>query len=302
MNIPNFNDISVSTKTIIATTNLKVNIKTLFEHIPITSYIIVKKKRGRKKKIIVEDPNKDVPNGSIITLKYQGECKGADLKAKSNAKKGKKTYFRNALTVVMKVDNKLINFKITNNKLSGCGKFQITGCKKSEHAIKTVKYFWEYIINSDKIENTTNDFTAYFNTVMSNIDFNIGFLINREILNMYINTNTEHNSLLETSFGYTGVNIKIPFTTPFDHNVKKISYKTDEWIDSSVLYNEYKEQLSLQDQKKETDKERFVTFLVFHSGKIIMSGISKYYMEEYFYYFIEILDECKDLIREQLDN
>ena len=56
--------------------------------------------------------------GSIITLKYQEECRGVDLNAKKNKKKKtltKKKFFRNALTVVMKVDNKLINFKISKN-------------------------------------------------------------------------------------------------------------------------------------------------------------------------------------------
>ena len=38
----------------------------------------------------------------------------------------------------MKVDNKLINFKISKN-----GKFQMTGVKYDEQAVKCIKFFWK---------------------------------------------------------------------------------------------------------------------------------------------------------------
>ena len=45
---------------------------------------------------------------------------------------------------------------------------------------------------------------------MTNIDFNVGFIINRENLDKHMNELENFNSLLETSFAYTGVNIKFP--------------------------------------------------------------------------------------------
>ena len=47
---PEFEDIKVSTKTFIVMTNLVINLKNLFEFLPITDYAFVPKKRGRKKK------------------------------------------------------------------------------------------------------------------------------------------------------------------------------------------------------------------------------------------------------------
>jgi hypothetical protein len=127
LNRPVFDTIPVSTKTVIATTNWNVDIKKLFKFLPITPYHVLPKKRGRKKKVEMVDLNKDVPNGSIVTLKYQEtpkhekEIRGVEVKHKKGS--DLKGYFRNSVTVVMKVDDKLLNFKISKN-----GKFQITGC------------------------------------------------------------------------------------------------------------------------------------------------------------------------------
>ena len=148
--IPPFDDITVSTKTIIGVSNLTIPISDLYQVLSVEKYVVIPKKRGRQKKIFREDPNKDLEEGSIITLKYQDECRGVDLNAKKNKKKKtltKKKFFRNALTVVMKVDNKLINFKISKN-----GKFQMTGVKYDEQAVKCIKYFWNKLKNTKYYE------------------------------------------------------------------------------------------------------------------------------------------------------
>ena len=103
--MPDFKNIQVSTKTVIAQTNASYDIQKLYEKLPVSDYIVVKKRRGRRKNTIVEDPNKDLPSGSIITLKYFDNVKGVVRKAKK--KKGK--FFRNAVSIVMKVMDKFVN-------------------------------------------------------------------------------------------------------------------------------------------------------------------------------------------------
>ncbi len=49
LKFPEFDEIKVSTKTFIAMTNLTIDLKKLFEYLPITDYKVVPKKRGRKK-------------------------------------------------------------------------------------------------------------------------------------------------------------------------------------------------------------------------------------------------------------
>ena len=295
-----FNEIDVSTKTIIGVSNLTLDIDDLFNKLNVSPYIQVHKKRGRKPKDAVADPNIGLEEGSIITLKYMDEVRGVDLKKKKKTRSQHKKYFRNALTIVMKIDDKLINFKISKN-----GKFQITGSKKDSQAEKCIKFIWSniqsgeystppYIINGTRPEVT-------FITVMTNIDFNMGFLVNRENLDKHINRLTEFNSLLETSFGYTGVNIKLPFNDYLDLDLKKIYYENDQWNDTTIKYQEYLSSLSLKDQNKEQNKKRYITFLVFQSGNVIMSGMIREYMERYYEIFYDIIRQCKGDIVEKLD-
>jgi adenylate kinase family enzyme len=55
------------------------------------------------------------------------------------------------------------------------------------------------------------------------------------------------------------------------------------------------------DDNLESIKKRFNTFLVFHSGKIIMSGICLESMKNTYYEFINIIKNCKHIIIEKLD-
>ena len=51
LSLPHFKDIKVSTKTFTASTNIKIEIDKLFEIIEITPYVLIPKKRGRKRKV-----------------------------------------------------------------------------------------------------------------------------------------------------------------------------------------------------------------------------------------------------------
>ena len=286
-----FDDLIVSTKTIIAITNLSIHISELFPYIKITDYQLVKKKRGRKKKNLIADLNKNISEGSIIYAQYKDNIKGTCIKKK---KKNKKKFFRNALTIIMVLKhgpnsiNKLINFKISKN-----GKFQITGCKNLDDAKKIITYMWKLINN---ISNTYSlnepHLKVIYNTVMTNVDFNIGFLINREELDNYMNKNTQYNSLLETSFGYTGINIKFLITDSLDTlEIPTFTLINKNWIKSVTYYKDIP-------HKK---KKKYNTFLVFHSGNIIMSGMTEKLMKPSFNNFVKIINDSKNLIEEKLD-
>jgi hypothetical protein len=293
---PKFDDMDVSTKTIIAVTNLNLTITDLFERLPITEYQVVPKRRGRKKRDAPVDPNVDVAPGSIITLKMNGNLRGVDLKAGRKSKSVKKGYFRNSMTVVMLIEGKIINFKVSDN-----GKFQITGCKNDEHVVSLIRHFYGIMRTScEGCYTLDGDFSAVFMTVMTNIDFNLGFHIDREKLDKWINTRTRYNSLLETSFGYTGVNIKIPFEMPDDFYLKKIacSSETGEWTESRTSYSCYLDMLGEKERRKEMTKNRYNTFLVFHSGNCIFSSMNQEFMHGYYNEFLDIIRECRPNIEE----
>jgi TATA-box binding protein (TBP) (component of TFIID and TFIIIB) len=289
-----FEDIPVSTKTFIVVSNLCLDIKKLSAFLPITEYIVVPKKRGRKKKTVQTDLNKNIPDGSIITIDPGTGVRGVNLK-----KKKRKDWFRNSVTIVMIIDEKKINFKISNN-----GKFQMTGVKRDSQAELCIKYIWSYIKDTNDIYKLPENepLKCMFIPAMRNIDFNLGMIIDREKLDEYFNTQTSYCSLLETSIGYTGVNIKIPVSKPISElQIKRISYKDGAWIEPDfVLYGDYLEGLKPRDRLKKLSKDRFNTFLVFHSGKVIMSSMCEEFARDTFYEFVDIIKKNQKVFRENL--
>jgi len=299
LKFPDFDDIKVSTKTIIAKTNMTIDLRKLFDYLPITDYKVNPKKRGRKKKIEQIEEKIIIESGSIITLKYENDVRGVEIKKKKIDKKKKSKWFRNSFTVVMIIDNKPINFKVCQN-----GMMQITGCKFDSQAEDCVKFIWYYIKEQKEIYKFTyGDFLdIMFIPVMRNIDFSLGFNVDREKLAKYISTQTKYHCLLETSFGYTGCNSKVPINIDIRKmKIKKLSFVDDNWVEKDSTYDEYLNKLTEKEINKKMNKERFVTFLIFHSGKVIQSSINSEFGRDSYYYFLEIIKSAFDEIEERLD-
>ena len=301
--MPPFEDIPVSTKTVIAHTNATYDIGRLYDKIPVVSYNPPIKRRGRRTNPPPPDEKDQLPSGAIVTLKYFQHHRGVDLKGRN--KKGNGKFFRNALSVVMKVTNPDGNGKLVNFKLSKNGKFQLTGIKTNEHAIMCVKYLWKYILDLDdhtlfKIDG--DNLEVIMKIVMTNIDFSLGFKVNREKLDRHFNSSTDYHSLLETSFGYTGVNIKFPNELNLDQLLTRYSLdiKNEVWNQDMVTMRNYLERLTPAEYQKETNKRRYNTFLVFHSGNVIMSGSFASAMVAAYYEFLDIVKQNKDEIEEHL--
>ena len=299
-----FDDIQVSTKTFIVKTNLEIDIKKLFEFLPVMPYEIIPKRRGRKKKVLGPDPNRNIPNGSIITLDLVNNIRGVCLKKKKRKENKSTNYFRNALTVVMIVDKKKINFKISGN-----GMFQMTGCKFDKQAEDCIKFLWECIKDTEPEKGlykfhdpNITLFRALFIPAMRNIDFTLGFSLDRERLDQYFNNNTDYYSLFETSIGYTGVNIKIPVSRPITSlSLKELIYKGEDWYKTRIIpYSKYLSTLKPREQRKKLECSRYTSFLVFQSGKTICSAMCEEFAREAFYEFMKIIEENKEKFRENL--
>jgi len=301
--IKSFDEIKISTKTIIGRTNWKINIEDLFNILPITEYKIQPKKRGRRSKNapVFEIPK--VNNGEIITLKLGEKVRGVLLK-KKKVEKSKK-FFRNNLTVVMQTEGKLLNIKISKN-----GVFQATGAKNDDNVqmciSKLKDHIDNYMLANPNIKTPlsvlyNSDLTATFIPAMTNINFSLGFQINREALDEYINNNTEYYSLLETSFGYTGINIKLPLENDriYSTKLRKVTFKNDSWVKEELTYGEYINNLTQKEQEKEKAKVRYNTILIFQSGNCILSGIHVDCMRSAYTEFFKIIEKCKHLIEEK---
>ena len=300
-----FQDVPISTQTIISVSNLKFNLNLMYQYLPITEYIILKKKRGRKKKVEVVNPNQNIAPGSIISIQNKTNIRGSILK---ESKKENKTYFLNSITIVMVLENgKLINSKISQN-----GKLQITGCKNMDQCVEMIKYLFKHIKEIEiqigqsmfslkyGSKSTNSNPTFIFNIVMKNIDFKVNFNINREKLNQFMNEHTEFCSLFESSVN-TGVNIKIKSNISYDTHLDSVEILPDLSIQKNkVPFSYYSLYLDEKEKKKETKKEKYHTFLVFHSGSIIQSG-SGPEMNDVYNKFVTILNKYRKDFEEILN-
>lgn len=300
--LPEFLENKVSTRTYIARSSLLLNLKWLYENIEITHYEIRRKKRGRKKKSTEEEKNlnKHIVSGSIISVMYNIDNKTV-LRGVQLKKKEPKS-FRNCMTVVIFCkDNKKVNFKVSSN-----GTIQMTGCKSKDNAIEVLEHFWNIIKKNKKEvflneEDISKPFEFLLIPSMRNIDLNLGFNVNRSELSKIIRRMPDEDirSMLEPSFGYTGGNVK--FLLDFDIKnlrIDKITFFDDkEYTIEKKIYNHWLSTLSEKELNKKLTNQRYNTFLVFHSGKVIMSGIDETTMENAYNRFVKIIEDNYEYIK-----
>lgn len=291
-----FENIKISTHVFVASIlNLEINLEQLFLDLPVHQVDIplrLKKKKDIENYLF----NLNLKKGTYIRVQYVNKIRGLTSFKRGKKSIANKKYFRNAVTIVMMLENKLINFKVPQQ-----GKIQITGCKSENHAIECIQFFWKTL---QELGNTcyrwdSNELRVIIRMVLTNINFNCGFSINREKLDQYFNVHTKYNSLLELSVGYTGVNIKVPFEHR-NTSITTMVFIDDTWTKDTILYNDYLELLPEKERTKEIRKKRKNTFLVFHSGTVIMSGMSPEYMRETYNEFRSIITKSRPIIEEQL--
>lgn len=319
--IPAFRNIQISTMTVIVYTNMVVHVKKLFKYLPVTPWTILKKKRGRKKKVQIKDPNSEIPPGSIISLKHRKEIRGVSLKP-MKATKGNGEYWKHSVSVVMILENsKMLNVKVSRN-----GKLQMTGCKSMEHAVDFVKYLYGRMIEAEEwsgeclfsfkqnLEDTgacsSNEIPAArqnvnlgkdglwacFRVVMVNKDWDCGYRIRRNRLDALINHHTEFRSIFESSLA-SNVNIKRKAIQYMDTHIERLRIsKEGECIEDKMPYDEFVQTLPEKDRKN-LIKEAYHTFMVFASGRIIMSS-SGPEMQWIFYQLVRILVEYRNVLEE----
>lgn len=303
----NFSDIKIYTMTMIVVANWTINTDRLYEKLPITPFIIVPKKRGRKKPNQPADPNAWIPIGSIISVVRMNEYRGVRLKKNPSNKKGdvekKKSHFRNSITIVIKVGkDKYINTKVSVN-----GKQQLTGARTLDNTINCVDYIWRYIkqlhTEEEPIYSLKNEESVprcIIKIVMTNVNYSVGYKIDRQSLDTFMNENTEFRSIFEPSYRYSGVNIKLKSENYVDNRMTALYWTKDgKLLRTPGLYSKYLDLLSEKNRKKELAKERFHSWLVFQSGSVIQSGPNHAEMKKVQILFINILRKNKKILEEK---
>jgi TATA-box binding protein (TBP) (component of TFIID and TFIIIB) len=282
-----FENYPISTQTLIISTNVTIDCQKFYDFI---EPIQVSKPPTGKTRMLVQE-NDTIKDGDIVFVQYKTTYKGILFKKISEK------YFLNSVTIIMKVHDKFINIKVSNK-----GKLQITGCSQDAYAITILKKFWEMVRDRKELwsfqegEVKGEVFNASIIPVMCNINFAIDFQINRGELNNIINTRTDHVSILEPSDGYVGVNIKISTQEEPLENIllDQYIYSDGEWKISKSKFTDYIQTLTPKEQKKKMSKCYVNTFLVFYSGKVIMSGGISYTNRKRAYeMFMEIIHKYR---------
>lgn len=312
----NFNEMEISTKTVIVFTNWNIDLNLLFSHLPIINVNFFPK----KKDMLLYIFNHTIENGSIIFVKY-----GNDTRGTTNKKSKKNKHFRNSLTIVMAVTGKFVNFKISNK-----GKIQITGCKNDNHSEEVIMYIWKHITEINKtypvlksldnsllccnneadniLQNSDsklyNDLgsnpSVIINNVMTNIDFSLGFTVQRELLHGYILTTDKFVSIFESSFGYTGINVKTNVVYNDNYMIKSMIFKDGEWKRETIKYNDFFNLFSEKEKKRLSRKIKYHTFLIFQSGDVIQSGPDFSLMEDVYKEFVTIILKNRSIFEENI--
>jgi TATA-box binding protein (TBP) (component of TFIID and TFIIIB) len=253
---------NVSTLTVIGVSNCKISLETVFKSIN----------------------NFDI----LLGCKSPWGIKG---NPKSFLKKSKSLRCSSINAVI--IDVQILPAKIINIKVYSNGKFHITGVRDVHQAelgifeiFKAIpKETYEIIPPESKV-------VIYFKTVMKNINFDIGFCVRREKVDEFFHDSTDFVTSFESSIN-SGVTLKYPLKDDNEIMTEVIT------IDPNLKFY-FEEKIPTEEKKLELTfgkSEKFHSFRVFRSGKVIFSSRGKEF-EEVFNLFMKIMNENKEILKE----
>lgn len=225
--------------------------------------------------------------------------------------------FLNQTTLILFLrEDHYINIMLFKNSL------KIAGCKCNEDAISAVDMLWRRLKpDAWSLSCETRPFFV-FEVVMRNVGFNLGFGINRTLLNLLMNETQFADKVALSQFeptGQTNVNIKMYSSKPknfmydclvypLPSSVSRASHLSPLCPCSAIDDNQsnFSEPFLIEVDtlffKKAKDKpEKPMTFIVFSSSQTILSGKYDANVKEQYQFFIDTLLKYKDRIQERLE-
>lgn len=279
---------------------------------------------------------------AIICVKFQQHKKGCDpekdLKTKrkrttSKEQETPKRNFQNCITLIIQIE-KRINIKIFKN-----GVFQLTGCKDIDNVRRCIKLILTELSKVNKrvlaaqpsetdangpeesadlqsvatkgsssacfqFEEGSDDFVIYIKSAMRNIDFDLGFKVNRTLLAKRLTFIYEDDDdvIIPDAIGNKmDVKVKLRITREeLEHlPVTKITNPThNEPKEEEILYKNCLHIIEPDKKKLETKlKDKFVSISVFQNGKVLLSAMDASIQEKYYEWFTNLISEIEDDIK-----
>lgn len=199
---------------------------------------------------------------------------------------GKISHFLNQLTIITSIGTKpFLNIMMFRDNI------KFAGCKDPDDAVEAMIMLWQdYITKIPGAWSLKKGATKpkfIIDVVMRNVDFKLGFPIQRKNLNMLMNEEcfSEHIFMSQyESTAHTNVNIKM-------YSVKPIDFKYDCLViplDDEPYFITVSDLIYKKDKKKDL-KQKYITFIVFSSSEIILSGKYNQNMKDMYEFFINIV-------------
>lgn len=207
--------------------------------------------------------------------------------------------FLNQVTIVVSIADMMVNVMMFG---SIC---KVAGNKSFNDAVETIMILWEEYISPDKelwsINPSYRDVHFLFDTVMVNVDFAIGFPIDKCKLNSFMQRKELKDNVYISQYESTSsthVNIKMYSPKPqnFCFNVLVYEQKSTKGLTPPYFAISHKKLYS----KKKPKTDKYTTFIVFSSSKIILTGRYASNMEKNYDFFLRIVQENKSKILETI--
>jgi len=212
-------------------------------------------------------------------------------------------HFLNQLTAVLSIGKQpLLNIMMFKDNL------KIAGCKNVDDAVEAIMVLWQdYIVDIPNAWHLKPGATSprfVFEVVMRNVDFKLGFPIERPALNCLMNGDHFRDKIFMSQYestGHTNVNIKMfsrkPVGFQYDCLVMPIGKEgKPHFIKLGDI--PYK---SAKKKEKEAKEEKYITFIVFSSSEIILSGRYDLNMKEMYEFFVRTVFKNRKIVEEKLE-
>jgi len=251
---------------------------------------LTERKNDKDVKILtmVEEP-RQIENSDVWEIWYY--CTNCELHY--TAKQLKKIpNFLNQGTIVISIGDIILNMMMFKDKI------KIAGCKKMADAIDGILILWKkYIkkIGSGWKSKKTPEFV--FRQVMRNVDFKLGFPIDRRKLKELMKSPEYKDKVYMAqceNTSHTSVNIKM-----YKHKPDGFRYKCLVIPKSNKHYFMYKRINPYKPDKKK--KKKYTTFIVFSSSETILSGRYCEDMKLMYEFFIKTVMANKSTIEEIIE-
>jgi hypothetical protein len=249
----------------------------------------------------------------ILTVKYQNEKKGdLGLAAKPKKKRADnkaKRNFLNCVTIVIFAE-KRVNVKVFKN-----GVFQITGCKHLRNVKSCISILVEEIkriLGFDEAclsfaADSENDFIFYVKSAMRNIDFDLGFKVDRtrlseKLISMFIE---DDDVIIPDAVGNkmdVKMKLRVSRTDLELVPVVKIVYGSENFpIEEIVMDYKSCVRIMESDSEKKIEtklKNKFVSASIFQNGKVLLSAVDETVQKKYYEWFVDLMKELESDVKQ----